>query len=92
MQLSHFVSDFVKGVLFHLVADFHSKRKREPGLLPPDAPEPGARPRLKVLHFQIDLRVSLPLVEARREDQAAGAARGQEFLTAVGEVEGHASP
>jgi RNA polymerase sigma-70 factor (ECF subfamily) len=33
--------DFVKGVLFHMVADFHSRRKREPGLLSPDAPEPG---------------------------------------------------
>jgi RNA polymerase sigma-70 factor (ECF subfamily) len=34
--------DFVKGVLFHMVADFHSKRKRQPVLLSPDAPEPGA--------------------------------------------------
>jgi RNA polymerase sigma-70 factor (ECF subfamily) len=34
--------DFVKGVLFHMVADYHGKRKREPGLLRPDMPEPEA--------------------------------------------------
>lgn len=33
--------DFVKGVLFHLVADFHQKKKRHPGQLPNDALEPG---------------------------------------------------
>jgi DNA-directed RNA polymerase specialized sigma24 family protein len=33
--------DFVKGVLFHMVADYHNKRKRQPGNLSPDAPEPG---------------------------------------------------
>lgn len=34
--------DFVKGVLFHLVADFHHKRRRDPTPLSTDAPEPGA--------------------------------------------------
>jgi RNA polymerase sigma-70 factor (ECF subfamily) len=34
--------DFVKGVLFHMVADFHGKRKRQPGQLPSDSPDPGA--------------------------------------------------
>src|SRR5262249_48647587 len=34
--------DFVKGVLFHLVADYHHKRRRLPGQIPTDAPEPGA--------------------------------------------------
>jgi RNA polymerase sigma-70 factor (ECF subfamily) len=34
--------DFVKGVLFHMVADYHARRKREPGLFPADAPDPGA--------------------------------------------------
>jgi DNA-directed RNA polymerase specialized sigma24 family protein len=34
--------DFVKGVLFHLVADYHHKRRRDPNPLPTDAPEPGA--------------------------------------------------
>jgi RNA polymerase sigma-70 factor (ECF subfamily) len=33
---------FVKGVLFHLVADYHKKRKRLPQPLHPDAPEPAA--------------------------------------------------
>src|SRR5262245_6056278 len=33
--------DFVKGVLFHMVADYHSKRKRDPGLLSSSAVEPG---------------------------------------------------
>jgi RNA polymerase sigma-70 factor (ECF subfamily) len=33
--------DFVKGVLFHLVADHHNKKKKQPGNMPPDAPEPG---------------------------------------------------
>jgi RNA polymerase sigma-70 factor (ECF subfamily) len=32
--------DFVKGVLFHLVADHHKKKRREPGTLPTDYPEP----------------------------------------------------
>lgn len=31
---------FVKGVLFHLVADYHKKKKRLPHNLHPDAPEP----------------------------------------------------
>jgi RNA polymerase sigma-70 factor (ECF subfamily) len=34
--------DFVKGVLFHLVADYHQKKKRAPGNLPADFPEPGS--------------------------------------------------
>lgn len=33
--------DFVKGVLFHLVADHHNKKRRLPGQIPSDAPEPG---------------------------------------------------
>jgi len=33
---------FVKGVLFHLVADYHKKRKRLPQALHPDQPEPAA--------------------------------------------------
>jgi RNA polymerase sigma-70 factor (ECF subfamily) len=33
--------DFVKGVLFHLVADFHNRRKQQPGSLPADYAEPG---------------------------------------------------
>ncbi|MBY0524524.1 MAG: sigma-70 family RNA polymerase sigma factor [Gemmataceae bacterium] len=33
---------FVKGVLFHLVADHHKKQKRKPQSLHPDAPEPAA--------------------------------------------------
>jgi DNA-directed RNA polymerase specialized sigma24 family protein len=33
--------DFVKGVLFHLVADYHHKRRRDPNPLSTDAPEPG---------------------------------------------------
>jgi DNA-directed RNA polymerase specialized sigma24 family protein len=33
--------DFVKGVLFHLVADYHHKRRRDPNPLSSDAPEPG---------------------------------------------------
>lgn len=32
--------DFVKGVLFHLVADYHNRRKRQPGQLPEKVPEP----------------------------------------------------
>jgi RNA polymerase sigma-70 factor (ECF subfamily) len=34
--------DYVKGVVFHLVADYHQKKKRTPGSLPEDALEPGA--------------------------------------------------
>lgn len=34
--------DFVKGVLFHLVADHHSKKKKGPRQFAEDAPEPGA--------------------------------------------------
>jgi RNA polymerase sigma-70 factor (ECF subfamily) len=33
--------DFVKGVLFHLVADYHQKKRRQPGPLAHDTPEPG---------------------------------------------------
>jgi DNA-directed RNA polymerase specialized sigma24 family protein len=33
--------DFVKGVLFHMVADYHSKRKRQPALLSSSIAEPG---------------------------------------------------
>lgn len=33
---------FVKGVLFHLVADYHKKRQRQPHVLHPDQPEPAA--------------------------------------------------
>jgi RNA polymerase sigma-70 factor (ECF subfamily) len=33
--------DFVKGVLFHLVADYHHKRRRDPNPLSTDAAEPG---------------------------------------------------
>jgi DNA-directed RNA polymerase specialized sigma24 family protein len=32
--------DFVKGVLFHLAADFHTRKRKQPGSLPPDHPEP----------------------------------------------------
>jgi RNA polymerase sigma factor (sigma-70 family) len=33
--------DFVKGVLFHMVADYHSKRKRQPALISDSIAEPG---------------------------------------------------
>ncbi len=33
--------DYVKGVLFHLVADYHKKRQRLPRQMAPDSPEPG---------------------------------------------------
>src|SRR5262245_46803069 len=33
--------DYVKGVLFHLVADYHQKRRREPGQLSSGSFEPG---------------------------------------------------
>lgn len=32
--------DYVKGVLFHLVADYHKKRQRQPRQLVPEHPEP----------------------------------------------------
>ena len=32
--------DFVKGVLFHLVADHHRKRQRGPGQMAPETPDP----------------------------------------------------
>ncbi len=32
--------DFVKGVLFHLVADYHKRKKRQPAGLSQDVPEP----------------------------------------------------
>src|SRR4051794_8994528 len=34
--------DFVKGVLFHMVADYHARRKRDPALLSSGVAEPGA--------------------------------------------------
>src|SRR5262249_58953202 len=34
--------NFVKGVLFHLVAKYHERRRRQPFPLPPDLPEPEA--------------------------------------------------
>jgi len=34
--------DFVKGVLFHLIADYHRRRRRSPQALALDAPEPAA--------------------------------------------------
>lgn len=36
--------NFVKGVLFHLVAKYHARRRRQPVLLSPDHPEPAAEP------------------------------------------------
>ncbi|HEV3115876.1 MAG TPA: sigma-70 family RNA polymerase sigma factor [Gemmataceae bacterium] len=38
--------DFVKGVLFHLIADHHKRRQRGPRNLPADYPEPGFEPSL----------------------------------------------
>src|SRR5437868_14797454 len=38
--------DFVKGVLFHLIADHHKRRQRAPRNLPADYPEPGFEPSL----------------------------------------------
>src|SRR3954470_17880894 len=35
------VRDFVKGVLFHLVADFHARKMKGPRQMAEDAPEPG---------------------------------------------------
>jgi RNA polymerase sigma factor (sigma-70 family) len=35
--------DFVKGVLFHLIADHHNRKKRRPRPLASDQPEPAAR-------------------------------------------------
>src|SRR6516165_7556233 len=32
--------DFVKGVLFHLIADFHKRRNKQPAPLPRDLPDP----------------------------------------------------
>ena len=34
--------DFVKGVLFHLIADFHNRQKKRPRALAPEQPEPAA--------------------------------------------------
>src|SRR5436309_1599788 len=36
--------DFLKGVLIHLVADYHNKGKKRPLSLAPDHPEPAAAP------------------------------------------------
>jgi RNA polymerase sigma-70 factor (ECF subfamily) len=36
--------DFVKGVLFHLIAGHHRERRRQPHTLPPDHPEPAVEP------------------------------------------------
>ena len=38
--------DFVKGVLFHLIARHHRQRKRLPHSLPPDHPEPAVEPEV----------------------------------------------
>jgi RNA polymerase sigma-70 factor (ECF subfamily) len=34
--------DFVKGVLYHLIADYHNRQKKRPRLLASDQPEPAA--------------------------------------------------
>jgi RNA polymerase sigma-70 factor (ECF subfamily) len=36
--------NFVKGVLFHLVADYHKRRQRQPQSLPPEHSEPAVGP------------------------------------------------
>jgi RNA polymerase sigma factor (sigma-70 family) len=36
--------DFVKGVLFHLIADFHNRQKKRPRSLAADRPEPAVDP------------------------------------------------
>jgi RNA polymerase sigma-70 factor (ECF subfamily) len=36
--------DFVKGVLFHLIANYHKRRQRQPQLLSPDVHEPAVEP------------------------------------------------
>jgi RNA polymerase sigma-70 factor (ECF subfamily) len=36
--------DFVKGVLFHLIADYHKRKQRQPRPLAPGHPEPAAEP------------------------------------------------
>src|SRR5436190_15880021 len=49
--------------------------------------EGGARPRLKVLHDKVNRETALPLVDLRREGQAAGAAGGHQFVHPVAHAE-----
>ena len=75
--------DFVKGVLFHMVADHHSKRKREPGLLSPNAPEPGADCSLAAERekaFRTEWRDEL-LARAWQALEAYEKEQGQPFYT-----------
>jgi RNA polymerase sigma-70 factor (ECF subfamily) len=77
--------DFVKGVLFHMVADYHAKRKREPGLLSPDVPEPGVECPLAVEReeaFRTNWRDDL-LARAWLALEAVEKENGQPFYTVL---------
>jgi RNA polymerase sigma-70 factor (ECF subfamily) len=77
--------DFVKGVLFHMVADYHNKRKREPALLSPDAAEPGAECALaseREEAFRTNWRDEL-LGRAWEALEADEKAQGQPFYTVL---------
>lgn len=73
--------NYVKGVLFHLIADYHKKRQRQPRLLGPDQPEqavscePGAdQERAFVASWRDDL-----LMRTWAALEAADGVSGQHF-------------
>jgi RNA polymerase sigma-70 factor (ECF subfamily) len=77
--------DFVKGVLFHLVADYHNKKKRQPGNMPADAPEPGMECALAAERdeaFRVSWRDEL-LARAWSALQADEKKNGQPYYTVL---------
>jgi RNA polymerase sigma-70 factor (ECF subfamily) len=77
--------DFVKGVLFHLVADHHNKKKKLPGNLPADTPEPGMECALAAEReeaFRISWRDEL-LARAWSALQADEKQNGQSYFTVL---------
>jgi RNA polymerase sigma-70 factor (ECF subfamily) len=77
--------DFVKGVLFHMVADFHNKKKKLPGNMPVDAPEPGMECSLAAEReeaFRISWRDEL-LARAWSALEAEEKENGQPYYTVL---------
>jgi RNA polymerase sigma-70 factor (ECF subfamily) len=77
--------DYVKGVLFHLVADYHKKRQRQPRQLAPDHPDPGVEcpPAAEQDEaFRVSWRDEL-LARSWAALAAADQAHGQSFYTVL---------
>jgi DNA-directed RNA polymerase specialized sigma24 family protein len=77
--------DFVKGVLFHMVADYHHKRKKAGGVSASDLPEPGAECPVAAEReeaFRLSWRDEM-LARAWSALQAVEQSTGQPFFTVL---------